>query len=199
MGFLSESALREMGFRHLGTDVKISERASLYGVSRISVGDESRIDDFCVISAGEGGITIGRHVHIATHCILVGQGRIALEDFSGLSSRCAIYSSTDDYSGKALTNPTVPEDLRDVTHAPVVLGRHALVGSGTTILPGVTLGEGAAVWAMSLVRGDCEPFQSYFGVPAKRMTQRSRKLLELERQLEERRGSGSPSDTPSSR
>ncbi|MBN1476833.1 acyltransferase [Candidatus Sumerlaeota bacterium] len=199
MGSLPESQLRQMGFRHLGSNVKISECASLHGVARISIGDESRIDDFCVLSAGEGGISIGRHVHIASHCILVGQGAIVLEDFSGLSSRCAIYSSTDDYSGKSMTNPTVPDEFRDVTHAPVRLGRHALVGSGTTILPGVTLGEGAAVWAMSLVRGDCEPFQSYFGVPAKRMTRRSRDLLELEQRLEERRGSGSPSDDPSPR
>ena len=33
-----------------------------------------------------------------------------MKDFSGISSRCTIYAESDDYSGKFLTNPTVPDE-----------------------------------------------------------------------------------------
>jgi len=93
VSFHSPDALREMGFLSVGEEVKVSTKASIYGASRISLGAHSRIDDFCVLSAGEGGIQIGRNVHIAVMCSLIGKGRIELQDFAGLSSRVCIYSA----------------------------------------------------------------------------------------------------------
>lgn len=181
MSFHSPDALREMGFLSVGEDVKVSAKASIYGASRISLGAHSRIDDFCVLSAGEGGIQIGRNVHIAVMCSLIGKARIELHDFAGLSSRVCIYSSSDDYSGESMTNPTVPEAFTHVDHRPVVLERHVIVGSGSVILPGVTIGEGTAVGALCLVAKDLEPFGIYAGSPLKRVKSRSRRLLELEK------------------
>lgn len=182
MSFHSPDALREMGFLSVGEDVKVSTKASIYGASRISLGAHSRIDDFCVLSAGEGGIQIGRNIHIAIMCSLIGKGRIELHDFVNLSSRVSIYSSSDDYKGEYLTNPTVPEEFTHVDHRPVVLERHVIVGSGSVILPGVTIGEGTAVGALCLVAKDLEAFGIYAGSPLKRIKARSRRLLELERQ-----------------
>lgn len=183
MAFLGRQALRRLGFAAIGTDVAVSERASIYGASRISLGDHVRIDDFCVLSAGEEGMRIGSYVHIACYCSLIGTARIELEDFSGLSARVAVYSSSDDYSGTGLTNPTVPSDFRRVTDAPVRIARHVIVGAGAVILPGVTIGEGAAVGALALVNHSLEPFTIYSGIPARRVGSRSRALLELEAQL----------------
>ena len=111
----------------------------------ISVGNNVRVDDFCVLAAGVGGINIGDYVHIAVGCSLIGAGKITLSDFSGLSSRVAIYSSTDDYSGATMTNPTVPSKYTGVINADVFLGKHVIIGSGSVILPGITLEVGAAV------------------------------------------------------
>ena len=169
-----------MGFAHVGRDVRISDKASFYGASRISIGDHTRIDDFCVLSAGDGGIEIGRYVHIAAFCSLFGAGRIALRDFSGLSSRVSIYSSSDDYSGRVMTNPTVPAKYTGVKTAEVILERHVIVGSGSVVLQGVCLAEGVAVGALSLVNRSCEPFGIYAGQPARRIKERSRDLLKLE-------------------
>jgi len=181
MSFYLDEELRALGFRSLGRNVKVSRRASIYGASRIDLGDYARIDDFCVLSAGEHGIHIGRNVHVAVFCSLIGAGRIELRDFSGLSSRVSIYSSNDDYSGAFLTNPTVPVEYTNVTSAPVIVGRHVIIGAGAIVLPGVTIGEGAAVGSLSLVKKDCEVFGVYFGSPAKRMGSRRRDLCELDR------------------
>lgn len=181
MAMLSRSALESMGFASIGEDVQISDKASFYGSSRINIGNHVRIDDFCVLSAGEGGIDIGSHIHIAVYTSLIGAGKITLEDFCNLSSRVSIYSSSDDYSGASMTNPTVPDEFKNVHHAPVNLGRHVIVGSGSVILPGITLEEGVAVGALSLVTKNCTSFGIYAGNPACRVKERKHDLLELER------------------
>lgn len=183
MSFYSEGELAAIGFARVGRNVQISRKASFYGASRIEIGDYSRIDDFCVLSAGKGGIVIGRNVHIAVFSSLIGAERIELCDFSGLSSHVSVYSSNDDYSGAWMTNPTVPAEYTNVTSKPVRLERHVIVGAGSIVLPGVTIGEGTAVGSMSVVKRRCEPFSVYTGSPAKRMMARKTKFLELEEQL----------------
>jgi len=186
MAFMGSQALRKLGFATIGSDVLISDKASIHGAARIELGDHVRIDDYCVLSAGEEGIRFGSYVHVACQCTLIGKARIELEDFSGLSARVAVYSSSDDYSGAGMTNPTVPQEFRRVTDAAVRIGRHVIIGAGAVILPGVDIGEGAAVGALTLVTKSLEPFRIYSGIPARRVGERSRKLLELEAELRAR-------------
>jgi len=183
MAMLSREAIKALGFLSAGEDLQISERASFYGVDRIALGNSVRIDDFCVLSAGAGGISIGDHVHVAAYSSLIGGGRIVLSDFSNISSRVSIYSSNDDYSGSAMTNPTVPAEYTCVTHADVFVGKHVIVGSGSVILPGATLEEGVAVGALSLIKRRCKAFGIYAGNPASRIKERKRDLLEVEKRL----------------
>jgi galactoside O-acetyltransferase len=183
MSVYSPEELQAIGFAYLGKDVKLSRRASFYNPANISIGDYSRIDDFCVLSAGENGIFVGRYVHIAVYSALIGKANITLLDFCNLSARVSIYSSNDDYSGEYMTNPTVNERFTNVCHAPVLLNKHVIIGAGTIVLPGVVIGEGASVGALSLVKEDCNEFTVYCGVPAKRMKERSRNLLEQEKQF----------------
>lgn len=180
MGYLSLEQIGEMGFAHVGNNPKLSEKASYYNCQNITIGDNVRIDDFCVLSAGCGGIEIGQYVHIAVGSLLIGNGRIVLQDFSGISSRVSVYSSSDDYSGASLTNPTVPIEYNNVKDANVIIGRHVIVGAGSVVLPGVTLEEGVAIGALSLVSKNCNAFGIYAGAPAKRIKERKRDLLRLE-------------------
>ena len=193
MSFYSPDELAKLGLRSYGEHVLISRKASLYNAGAIEIGSHVRIDDYCVLSAGVGGIAIGSFVHVAVYASMIGAGRIVLEDYSCLSGRVAIYSSNDDYSGDHLTNPMVPDKYRGVTSADVVVGRHALVGAGSIVLPGVTIGKGAAIGALSLVRSHCDAFGIYAGTPARRIQSRARRLLELEAaHLAELRQKGGP-------
>lgn len=180
---LSRDEIQAIGFASVGTNVQISEYARFYGTNRIHIGNDVRIDDFCVLSAGAGGIEIGNYVHIAVYSSLIGQERIVLSDFCNLSSRVSIYSSNDDYSGATMTNPTIPATFKNVMHAPVRLGKHVIIGSGSIVLPGTTLEEGVAVGALSLVKHDCKAYGIYVGTPAKRTKERSRALLKCEAKL----------------
>ncbi|WP_296205428.1 acyltransferase [Psychrobacter sp. UBA3962] len=183
MAYLTEEQIQEMGFKSIGSNVLLSDKASYYNCKNISIGSNVRVDDFCVLSAGEGGIDIGSYVHIAIGVSLIGSGKIILKDFCGLSSRVSVYSSNDDYSGKFLTNPTVPTEFTNVSHGPVTIGKHVIIGSGSVILPNVILEEGVAVGALSLVNKSCKAFGIYLGVPAKRIKERKRQLLNMEKEL----------------
>jgi len=168
-----------MGFASLGQNVKISDKAAIYGADQMQIGDHSRIDDFCVVS---GRVTIGRNVHIAPFCLVAGGvPGITLEDFSGLAYRVCVFAQSDDYSGATMTNPTVPARYKAERRAAVQIGRHCIVGAGALIAPGVVLAEGTAVGAAALVLHPTEAWTIWAGSPARKLKDRSRDLLALER------------------
>lgn len=181
MGTLSRDEIIKMGFAAVGENVRLSSKASFYNCSQINIGDNVRIDDFCVLSAGTGGIRLGSNIHLAVCTTLIGKGAIVLEDFCNLSSRVAIYSSNDDYSGQYMTSPVIPETYTNVCHGDVILGKHVIIGCGSVVVGPVVLGEGVAVGALSLINRDCEEFGIYAGTPARLIKSRSKNLLQLER------------------
>jgi acetyltransferase-like isoleucine patch superfamily enzyme len=185
MAFLNALQLQALGFKKIGINVLISEKASFHGCSNIEIGHNTRIDDFCVLSAGVGGVSIGNNVHVAVYSSLIGAGKIVLGDFSNISSKVAIYSSNDDYSGEFMTNPTVHPEYTNVTSRSVNIGRHVIVGSGSVVLPGVNLHDGCAVGALSLISKDCAAGYIYAGNPANKIKKRSNKIFELENQFKE--------------
>jgi len=181
--FYTHSELNKLGFKSLGNNVKISRNAIFYGLSRTIIGNDVRIDDYCIISAGSGGIIIGNYVHIGIFCSLQGDGKITLNDFSGISSRVSLYSSNEDYFGNYLTNPTIPDKFRKLTVKDIYIDKHVIVGSGSIILPGVNLQIGVAIGAMSLVDRNCDSFFIYKGNPLKKIVRRKKNILLLEKTL----------------
>lgn len=179
MAYLTQEALRAMGFASLGQNVKISDKAAIYDADRIRIGDHSRIDDFCVIS---GRVEIGRNVYIGPFGLIAGGiPGVFLEDFVTLAYRVQAFSQSDDYSGATMTNPTVPKAYKSEYFAAVRLGRHSIVGAGSTIMPGVTLAEGTSVGAASLVLKSTDAWTIHAGSPARKLRNRKRDLLEQER------------------
>jgi acetyltransferase-like isoleucine patch superfamily enzyme len=182
-GFYDSVDLRKMGFARVGDRVQVAKNCTIVGLQNISFGDHVRIDAMCSIIATGPAVFGGRN-HIGAFCHLVSRGGLEIEMFAGLSQRVSIYTASDDYGGEFLTNPTVPEQYTQCAVAPVRIGRHAIIGSGSVILPGVTICEGASVGALSLVTKSLEPWTVYSGTPARRLKERSRNLLALEAQLE---------------
>lgn len=184
MPYYTEKQLQKLGFKYIGKNVKISNKASIYNCDQIEIDDNSRIDDFCVIS---GKIKIGRNVHIAPFCLVAGGEKgIIFEDFSGLAYQVQVFTQSDDYSGRTLTNPTIPDEYKNEIKKEVIIGKHSIIGAGSIILPGVVLAEGTSVGALSLVRKRTEKWSIYLGNPAKKIINRKKELLELEKQYLER-------------
>lgn len=182
-GYYSEHDLQNAGFKALGDNVQIARNCTLIGLENIEIGNNVRIDGYCSLIAAGGNLKLGSYIHIGGYCFLSAGEGIEMQDFSGLSQGVRIYTRTDDYSGNHLTNPTVPAKYTGISCGPVTLEKHVIVGSGTVILPKVRIGEGSAVGALSLVMKNLAPWGVYFGIPARRLKDRSKALLELEEQL----------------
>lgn len=180
--FYSSRELRNLGIKRYGENVLISRNAVIYSPEMLEVGNNVRIDDFTTIS---GKVVLGNYIHIAQACGLYGGDKgIYMDDFAGLSSRVVIYTVSNDYSGNSLTNPMVPAKYRPGDKSiPVHLGKHAIIGTSSVILPGADIGEGSAVGAMSMVGKPLGTWGIYAGSPAKKIKDRNKKLLELENDL----------------
>lgn len=138
-----------MGFSKVGSNVMVSRLCSLY-ISEGEIGDNVRIDDFCIL---KGAIYLDSFVHLAPHTVLSGSGgRIVLGSCSGCSNGVCIYTSTDDYSGNNLGNPTIPDNFKKVRNGDVCIGKAVILGSYTVVLPGVYIGDGVSTSAYTLVR-----------------------------------------------
>ena len=174
---------RVLPFAAVGDDVMIWAKAQIIGAEHISLGDRVIIDDFVLLMATQP-MLIGSFVHIAAATTVMGGGSFRMEDFATLSGGVRVYTGTDDYLGGSMVNSTVPAPWRVPVRSFVQLGRHSVIGAGSVVLPGVTVGEGAAVGAMSLVSKDCEPWTVYAGSPARPLRARPReRILELEAEL----------------
>lgn len=176
--FYSQEELDCMGFSSIGKNVFISRKASFYDIENIAIGNNVRIDDFCVLS---GNVKIGNYIHISAYTgIWAGKRGVILEDFVTISGRCNVYGKTDDYSGEYMTNPMVPEKYLNVMDDKIIFRKHSIVGSACTILPGIEIAEGTAIGCMSLIKSNTIPWKVYTGIPAKILKDRDRKILTLE-------------------
>ena len=100
--FYNLQELSNIGFRSYGENVKISRKCSIYTPELISIGDNVRIDDFCILS---GNIKFGNNIHISAYCALYGSQGIVFHDYSGCSARSTIYWAMDDFSGDIKMGP----------------------------------------------------------------------------------------------
>ena len=181
MAYLSKEALKTMGFKALGENVKISDKANIYNPESIEIDDSSRIDDFCILS---GNVKIGKYCHITPMCLIAGgEPGIDLSDFCTLAYGVKIFAQSDDYSGETMVNSLIPKKFKNECLAKVVINRQVIVGAGAIVFPGVTVGEGCSIGAMALVNKNTSPWGIYVGNPAKRIKERKKDLLDLEKQF----------------
>lgn len=174
--FYSEEELSHLGLKSYGENVKISRFARIYGAEHISIGDNVRIDDFCILS---GNITLGSNIHISAYVALYGAKEIIMEDYTGISPQTTVYSAMDDFGGDYLIGPIHDEEKTNVTGGPVVIKKFSQVGTKCCVFPNLTIGEGAVVGACSLVTKSLQEWGIYVGVPVILLRKRSKKLLEL--------------------
>ncbi|RDU64786.1 acyltransferase [Helicobacter sp. MIT 14-3879] len=179
MGYLSKEEISKIGFKSFGENLEISSKAIFYRPERISLGSNIKIDDFAVLA---NHITLGNYIHISIGSYLLSSSNaeIIMKDFSGLAPRAHLFTSSDDYSGKFMTNPTLPDEYCGRYEKSLTLGEHSIVGTCSIIFPGANLAIGTAVGAMSLIRKPTKEWSIYFGNPARRISQRSKNILNLQ-------------------
>ena len=172
--YYSDEELCQIGFKNIGRGCQISRNAQFYSIPNISIGDNVRIDDFCILS---GNIKLGSHIHISAYVALYGSKGIVIEDYSGISTRSTIYSAMDDFGGDYLIGPIHPQETTRVTGGQVLLRKYVQIGAHCILFPNITIGEGTVVGACSMVRKSLGEWGIYYGCPAVFRKKRNNHLL----------------------
>jgi len=143
----------------IGRNVRMYDFVNIYGNAEI--GDECVIGAFVEI---QPKVKIANRVKISSHTYICTGVEIEDEVFigHGVMFTNDKYPKSVDKQGKTI-------NATDTKIVPTLIKRRAAVGSGASILCGVTIGEGAIVGAGSVVTRDVEPYTIVSGNPAKPM------------------------------
>lgn len=175
--YFSKKELLDLGFRSVGKDVYISRKANIYGAENMILGDNIRIDDGTIIA---GKVELGSHIHIAPFCYISGgEEGIIFEDITGVAPFVYMTTRSDDYSGKTMFSPVIPQKFKSNTIAPIYVSKYSIIGAHSMVMPGVELAEGTSVGAMTFMRKKTEEWSIYFGIPAKRIGARDKGIIEM--------------------
>ncbi len=174
----SEEELSEAKI-NFGQNVHICNDVILHNPHNMIIGDNVRIDSQSIIMAGNSTkIILGNNVHISAGCYFFGgSANIIFEDFCGTAANVILHTGTDDYTEGYMTNPMVSDEYKKVRKGDIILRKHCVVGSGSIILPNVTLEFATSVGANSLVTKSTKPFDVLFGSPAKVIRKRKNVFL----------------------
>ncbi|MCE3046674.1 acyltransferase [Helicobacter kayseriensis] len=168
-GFYSHKELQQIGFASIGKNVLLSRLAKIYGASKISLGNNVRIDDFVILS---GKIEIGNFVHIgAFSSITGGNSGVIVGDFCNMSSYCKIFAVSDNFFEGYLAGSCIPANFRKLRDAQVVLERFNNFGSHSLALPESYFPTGSSLGPMSVNLGKkFEEWGYYLGNPARKLS-----------------------------
>jgi acetyltransferase-like isoleucine patch superfamily enzyme len=109
-----------LAFRHIGRNVRLHKSVVTVSPENMALGSDIIIDDFVFIGSHRH-LIVGNHVHIASHASITGGGRVLISDFCGISSGARLISGSDDFTGGALTGPTIPPEFRQAHRGTIVL------------------------------------------------------------------------------
>lgn len=176
-------ALRKLGFKKVGSNVSISEHATLVGIENISIGSNVRIDSHVVILSKQGETNIGNNVHIEPSASLVSHSGIEIGNFCTISHGVRLFTASANYDGDYFTNVFPDPKFQVPYKGKIVLEDHVIIGGNSVVMPGVQFGEGSAIGALSFVRKNVEPWGIYAGNPLKFLRVRKNTIKHLATEL----------------
>ncbi|MFT3980253.1 MAG: acyltransferase [Ferruginibacter sp.] len=161
--------LRKIKYRHytIGKGFYSGARVRIWGRDKVVIGKNFYIGRDSFI---ECDVQIGDNVMLGNRVALVGKYDHHYQT-PGVPTRLAMQVRDKEYNWKGLGMLTIIED--DVW-----------IGYGSTVLSGVTIGEGSIIAACSLVTKDVEPYSIYAGSPAKKVNTRFDTQEELQQHLQ---------------
>ena len=175
-GYVLRKLLMVPLLKNAGEGVQIGKGVTFRHPGKIFIGDQTAIDDQCVLDArgvepgefrigvevliargtamtaktDQGSIEIGDHSTIGKNCILSSSGGIQIGEWVGIAGDC--YLGGGRYSTDRTDVPMMKQEL--YTEGPVVIGDDCWIGAGARVLDGVTIGQGSIIGAGAIVRED---------------------------------------------
>lgn len=167
-----QAKLETPGRIHIGARSQVRHgcivRANTELSPGVSLGEDTWINEYVVLNANRGSISLGDRCWMGPHCLIYGNGTVKI----GNDVLIAAHTSINTISHVA-TRTDVAMASQGIYTDPVVIEDDVWIGLNCTILQGVTIGRGSIIGAGAVVTKDIPPYSIAFGIPAKVRGQRT--------------------------
>lgn len=167
--------------KYCGEDVVLYPMCKMIRSQNAEIDNYSRILDFAFIDAGKS-LKIGKHSMITWQVIIEGGANTYIGDRVFIGPGTKVLTSTYKVHG-FYSAEFIPDGCHEIEYGDITIKDDAYIGANCSILPGVTIGEGAVVGANALVTKDLEPWGIYVGSPAKKIGEREKPSEEITEKL----------------
>lgn len=161
-----------------GQDVHIYPLAKICKPEVVELGDFCRIADFVFIWGGLG-VHVGKYSDLQPHVTIWGGGETIIGDFVSVAVGTVLLSAVYSHQEGLRMVDHLPEGHSKALYGKVMIGKDAYIGANCTIMPNLTVGEGAVIGAHSFVNKDVEPWSICVGSPCRKIGERPRVTVRL--------------------
>lgn len=169
--------------KYCGEGVVFYPLCKVIRAQNAEIDDYTRILDYTFVDAGKS-LKIGKHSMITWQVVIEGGANTYIGDRVFIGPGSKILTSTYKLHG-FYSAEFVPDECHQIEYGDITIHNDAYVGANCTLMPGVTIGEGAVVGANALVNKDLEPWGIYVGSPAKKIGEREKPSEEMKKKLME--------------
>lgn len=159
--------------RTCGNDVRIYPMAKIAFPHVVDLGDHCRIRDFAFIFAGEG-VKIGQYTDIQPHVVIWGGGETIIGDRVSVGPGTVFLSAVYSHADGLKMVDGLEEGSTKALYGKLTIENDVYIGANCTLMPEITIGEGAVIGASSFVNKNVEPWAIYAGSPAKKIGERKK-------------------------
>ena len=182
------------GLEFMGNNIRknlkfCGEGVRLYPLCKMIRAENAELDNNCqifdnvFIDAGKS-LKIGKYSTVTWQVIIEGGAKTKIGDRVFVGPGTKLLTSTFKLNGFYAVEH-LPEGCQETEYGDIILEDDAYIGAACTIMPGMTIGEGAVVGTNSLVNKDLEPWGIYVGTPCKKIGVREKPTPERQEKIKE--------------
>ena len=154
--------------KSVGEGVRLMPLAKIANAHVVELGDHTRVRDFVFIWGGQG-VKIGKHCDVQPHVVVWGGGVLEMHDRISVGPGSVILTAVYSHEEGLKMVDGLGEGSAKALYGKVTVHSDVYIGANCTLMPNITVGEGAVLGAGSFVNKDCEPWGIYVGSPAKKI------------------------------
>ena len=167
--FMGENVRESL--KKVGNGVNILPLAKICRPQVVELGDDTRVCDFVFIWGGNG-VKIGKNCDVQPHVTVWGGGALEVGDRVSIGLNSVLLTAVYTHGDGLKMVDGLEEGEAIAAYGKLTIGTDAYIGASCTLMPDITIGEGAIIGAASFVNKDCEPWGIYVGSPAKKIGMR---------------------------
>jgi galactoside O-acetyltransferase len=156
-----------------GQGVRIHPLTKICKPEVIELGDFCRIRDFVFIWGGLG-VRVGKYSDLQPHVAIWGGGETIIGDYVSVAVGSVLLSAVYSHKEGLRMVDGLPEGHTKALLGKLVIENDVYIGANCTIMPDLTVGEGAVIGAHSFVNKDVQPWSINVGSPCRKIGERPR-------------------------